>query len=115
MGESGTTELQCGVLPKELLCYCPSGGAVVCYHGNRGYSVGQMAVPWAPWWWNLKLLNWIMEYSPGSFYTNAPAVVQWSVTIETGLIPVGQEPSSERPLWDKWFLPGPPGGGIWNY
>ena len=38
---------------------------------------------WGPWWWNLELMSCIMEGSPGSFYNNAPVVVQWTVTKET--------------------------------
>ena len=60
--------------------------------------MGQVAPPWAPWWWNLELLDWIMEYYPGRFYIDALLMIQWSFTIETGLIPVGQEPSSEPAL-----------------
>ena len=97
--------------------YYPNASVVVQWSGTMetGVTLGQEANPWAPWWWDLKPLDWIMEYCPGSFYIDALLMVRRSVTIETGLIPVRQEPFSKLALWDKWLLPGPPGGGIWNY
>ncbi len=86
--------------------YYPNASVVVQWSVTMetGVTLGQVAPPWSPWWWNLELLNCNVECFPGSFSTNAPVVVQWSVTMETGVT-----------LWDKWLLPGPPGGGIWNY
>ncbi len=57
----------------------------------------QVAPPWAPCWWNLGLLNCIMECFIGSFYTNALVVMQWSVTMETGYSVL-----QVAPLWAPW-------------